>query len=94
MISLFIIAINWFARILIMLLFGRAILSWFATDPYSTAGKLYSMCVALTEPIVSPIRIFLSRYNTGMFDFSVLLAMLLVELVERVLIRILWIFMI
>ncbi len=81
-------AIHWFANILIALLMGRAILSWFARDYYSPAGRLYGFFVRLTEPMVSPCRSLLSRWNTGMFDFSVLLAFFLVEICEQVLIRI------
>ena len=81
-------AIHWFARILILLLCGRAILSWFARDPYSPLGKVYMITIQLTEPIVSPCRRLLSRWNTGMLDFSVLLAFFLVEICENVLIRI------
>lgn len=81
-------AIHWFARILILLLCGRAILSWFARDPYSPLGKVYMLAIQLTEPIVAPCRRLLSRWNTGMFDFSVLLAFFLVEICENLLIRI------
>ena len=81
-------AISWFANILIFILMGRAILSWFARDPYSSMGKAYMAFVRLSEPMVAPCRKLLSRWTTGMFDFSVLLAFFLVEIVERVLIRI------
>lgn len=81
-------AIHYFARILILLLCGRAILSWFARDPYSPLGKLYMISIQLTEPIVAPCRRFLSRWNTGVIDFSVLLAFFLVEICENILVRI------
>ncbi len=80
-------AINWFAQILILALVIRAILSWFARDPYSTLGKAYMVMVRLTEPIVSPCRRLIQRMhvNTGMFDFSVLLAFFLIEIAARLL---------
>lgn len=81
-------AISWFANLLIMILMLRALFSWFAMNPYSSLGKAYQVMVRLSEPIVAPCRRLLSRWNTGMFDFSVLLAFLLIEIVERVLIRI------
>ena len=81
-------AIRWFANVLFLLLLGRALLSWFARDPYSTAGKLYQLAVRLTEPIVEPCRRLLSGFNTGMLDFSVFLALILVELAETILIKI------
>lgn len=85
-------AITWFAQIMVFSLAARAILSWFVRDPYSTLGKIYEILIKVTEPIVSPCRKILSRFNTGMFDFSVLLAFFLVEIVANLLIRILFIF--
>ncbi len=81
-------AISWFANILILALFVRAIMSWFVRDEYSSLGKVYVVLAKLTEPVVAPCRSLLSRWNTGMFDFSVLLAFFLVQIVERVLIYI------
>ena len=80
-------AINWFAQLLILALVIRALLSWFARDPYSTLGKVYMVFVRLTEPVVNPCRRLLQRFNvnTGMFDFSVLLAFFLIEIVARLL---------
>lgn len=80
-------AINWFADVLIMLLFARAILSWFARDPYSTVGKIYMVTIRLTEPIVTPARALLRKLNldTGMLDLSVFLAFFLVQIVARLL---------
>ena len=83
-------AIRWFARIIIYLLLGRAVLSWFAQNPYSSLGRAYRFLVNLTEPIVGPCRKLLSRWNTGALDFSVLLALILVEIVESVLVRIVY----
>ena len=79
-------AISWFAEILIMMLFIRCILSWFAQSPTSPLFNAYGILVQLTEPFVAPCRKLLSGFNTGMFDFSVLLAFFLIEFVERVLI--------
>ena len=77
-----------FSDIFVWALIIRAILSWFARDQYSTAGKLYMVMIRFTEPIVAPCRKALSRLNTGMFDFSVLLAMILVQAVARLLVNI------
>ena len=44
--------------------------------------------IRFTEPVVAPCRKALSRLNTGMFDFSVLLAMILVQAVARLLVNI------
>lgn len=88
MVFVIITAISWFANMLVTLLLIRAIMSWFVTDMYSTFwGRFYGALIRFTEPIVEPFRIFLSRFNTGMLDFSVLLAMLAIELISNVAIR-------
>ncbi|MGC2872216.1 YggT family protein [Ihubacter sp. rT4E-8] len=84
-------AIGWFANLITMALVLRAILSWFGQNPYSPLGKAYMVMARITEPVVAPCRMLLQKLNlnTGMLDFSVLLAFFLVEIVARVLIRIL-----
>ncbi len=88
MVFVIVTAISWFANMLVTLLLIRAIMSWFVTDMYSTFwGRFYGALIRFTEPIVEPFRIFLSRFNTGMLDFSVLLAILAIELISNVAIR-------
>ena len=65
-------------------------------DHYDVAGDVYKrqaymVMARITEPVVAPCRALLARLNmnTGMFDFSVLLSFFLVEIVARVLVRIL-----
>ena len=78
-------AVMRFGNLLVTLLVARAILSWFAADPYSSARRIYDIVVMLTEPIVAQCRNLLSKhFNTGMFDFSLLAAVILVQLVTRV----------
>lgn len=81
-------AVNWFAEVLMLLLLARAICSWFVR-PGSSAYRLYQVFVTLTEPVVAPCRIITSKFRTGMMDFSVLLAMLLVMVARDLLVRIL-----
>lgn len=83
-------AISLFAEVLELMLLARALLSWFVRDQYSTLGKIYIAIIRFTEPIVAPCRRALSRLNTGMFDFSVLLALLLISAVSNILIRIIY----
>ncbi len=84
-------AVEIFARVLVSLLVVRAVMSWFVRNPYSTAGKIYSVLIRLTEPFVSPCRRLLERLGLvgGMFDFSVLLAFFLIEFVEALVVRLL-----
>ncbi len=83
-------AISWFARLLTTMLVIRAIMSWFVRDPYSGLGKAYMAVIRFTEPFVEPCRGLLDRLNlnTGMLDFSVLLAFFLIEIVANVCISI------
>lgn len=78
--------ISWFVRLLTTALLVRALMSWFVRNPYSTVGKIYMMLIRFTEPIVEPSRRLLDRLNlnTGMLDFSVLLAMIMVEVVGTI----------
>ena len=92
MILILIKAVNWFAEILIFLMIARAIMSWFVKDPSSSLFNAYQMIIRVTEPIVAPCRTLLSRFNTGMMDFSVLVAFLLISLARNVIIAILTMF--
>ena len=79
-------AIGWFAHFLTTMLLIRAIMSWFVRDPYSTLGKIYMAIIRFTEPMVEPCRRLLDKINlnTGMFDFSVLLAFFMIEIIATI----------
>lgn len=81
-------AISLFAEILTFIMIVRVLLSWIQPNPYGVLGKINWFSIRLTEPVVAPCRALLSRFNTGMFDFSILLAFFLVQIVANVLIRI------
>ena len=83
-------AIGWVSHFLSMALLIRAIMSWVVNDPYSTLGKVYMGLITFTEPMVEPCRRLLDRINlnTGMLDFSVFLAMILVEVIANVCINV------
>jgi YggT family protein len=69
---------------LTLLIFGRVILSWVPTRlPWGLNDFIFSV----TEPILAPIRRALPM-AAGM-DFSPLIALVLLQLVEQVLLRIL-----
>ena len=82
-------AVSMFANILLTALLVRALMSWFVRDMYSPVGKIYGALINFTEPIVEPFRRLLSRFNTGMIDFSVLLAMVVIQIASNVIINIL-----
>lgn len=86
-------AVYLFSDILITALLVRALMSWFVRDMYSPVGKLYALLINFTEPIVEPFRNFLSRFNTGMIDFSLLLAMVAIEFATSIVIRLIVMFL-
>jgi len=76
------------ANILFWLLLIRAVMSWFVQGNYNrTFHDVYRVLVQLTEPILAPIRRLLPA--TGPIDVSPLVALILIRVVERVLVRLL-----
>ena len=90
MASILVYAIYLFTEIITAAMIIRALLSWFARDPYSTVGKIYGVLIRFTEPFVAPCRRLLSRFNTGIIDFSLFLALILVQAVSGLLIRLIY----
>ena len=83
----------YFGNVISTALVLRAILSWFSRGGNNMIYKVYSFLHAFTEPIVSPVRNLMSKYfNTGMFDFSIFVTMVLVSFVTRVIVRLLLLF--
>tara|TARA_Y100001970_G_scaffold225842_1_gene279044 strand:- start:179 stop:382 length:204 start_codon:yes stop_codon:yes gene_type:complete len=58
----------------------RVLSSWFTVLPGSLFFPVLKILYAITEPILSPIRNLLPK--TGMFDFSPLVAILLINLIQ------------
>lgn len=86
-------AVYLFTEILMTALLVRALMSWFVRDMYSPIGKIYRVLINFTEPIVEPFRRLLSRFNTGMVDFSVLLAMVAIQFASNIIIRLIFMFL-
>ncbi len=63
-----------------LLILARIIFSWVRVDRYN---PVVNMIYQLTEPVLAPIRNLLPAMGT--FDFSPLVALLLMEVVARVL---------
>lgn len=93
MIIILIQAISMFARLLSLALIAMCVLSFVvAYNPYSSAGRIYQFLVKITDPVVMPFRRLMSRFNTGMVDVSPMLAMIAIEIVAKIIIRILIMF--
>ncbi len=64
-----------------VILLVRVLLSWFQVDPYN---PLVRLLYQLTEPLLAPIRRLLP--SAGPFDFSPIVALILVMVVEQLVI--------
>ena len=64
------------------LLCVRAMASWLLGMNNSVINGISNISIRLTEFLVAPCRELISKYNNGMFDWSVLLAFLVVVLVR------------
>ncbi len=84
-----------FKELLLLLFIVRVVLSWLISLGFRhrIAIQIYELVGKFIEPIVYPCRKLLSRFNTGMFDFSLVLAFLLVDFGSKGILLILRIFL-
>ncbi|MDD3350163.1 MAG: YggT family protein [Eubacteriales bacterium] len=84
-------AVNIFFQIVVYLIFGRVILSWFAR-PGDRVYPLYRMLIQLTEPILAPFRRLSDRFmrNSGI-DISPMIAIFAIWFVRALIIKLLFI---
>lgn len=77
-------AINILFNIIETLIFIRIILSFLNIGPHNPIGRVI---YELTEPILGPARelIYKLGINTGMFDFSPIVAILILRIISRIL---------
>lgn len=66
-------------EVYVFVLFGRVIFSWIRPDPRTFLGQVNGVLLALTEPVVGPVRRVMP--NLGPFDFSVLVVLLVIQMV-------------
>ena len=66
----------------LVILILRAVFSWFPV-PEGGAATFYRILLDLTEPVLAPVRRVLP--STGGFDFSPLLVLLAIRLLQRLL---------
>jgi YggT family protein len=66
-------------EVYVLILFVRAILSWFPYQPSSPLNPVRHVIFTITEPVLAPFRRFIPPI--GGFDISFLVAIILVQLV-------------
>ena len=71
-----------FLMALWLLILGRVLMSWF--DP-GRSNQVSRFLVQVTEPILAPVRRLLPQ--TGMFDFSALIVLLILGTLMRAVVR-------
>jgi YggT family protein len=68
-------------QIYVLVLFARAILSWFPYSHDSPLNPVRRVVFVLTEPVLAPFRRIVPP--VGMFDLSFLVAFIVVELIVQ-----------
>jgi YggT family protein len=66
-------------EIYVLILFARAILSWFPYDPTSPLNGVRRVIFTVTEPVLAPFRRLIPPI--GMIDISFLVAIIVVQLI-------------
>ena len=68
-------------QLYVLILFARAILSWFPYSHDSPLNPVRRVVFVLTEPVLGPFRRIIPP--VGMFDLSFLVAFIVVELIVQ-----------
>jgi YggT family protein len=71
--------------IYMVVLFGRAILSWFPIQPGTVWASIGNVLIQLTEPVLGPLRRMIPPM--GMFDVSFLVLFLGIQIIRSVVLR-------
>ena len=77
--SFIILVINIFCELFFLALIIRIILSWINISPYNPISRITHQ---ITEPLLGKIRQYIK--HLGMFDFSPMIAIILLEVIQRV----------
>jgi len=77
--SFIILVINIFCELFFLALIIRIILSWINISPYNPISRITHQ---ITEPLLGKIRQYIKPL--GMFDFSPMIAIILLEVIQRV----------
>jgi YggT family protein len=73
----------WVITVYIIILAGRAILSWFPTQQGTFLASLSSLLMDLTEPVLRPVRRVIPP--AGMFDTSFIVVFFVLVILRSVL---------
>lgn len=68
-------------QLFVIAVFVRIVLSWFSPQPGGAAAAIEGFLRTVTDPVLEPVRRIMPR--TGMIDFSPLVVLLVVQLLQR-----------
>lgn len=83
--SLIAYVVNIAFEVYIFIVIARVLFSWIRINPY---GKIFQFVFSMTEPLLGPIRRFMPKGI--MLDFSPMILMLLLILLQRVLLTLIY----
>lgn len=83
--SLIAYVVNIAFKVYIFIVIARVLFSWIRINPY---GKIFQFVFSMTEPLLGPIRRFMPKGI--MLDFSPMILMLLLILLQRVLLTLIY----
>ncbi len=78
------VALQYLITIIVWAIIAKSILSWF---PGAQGSKLYTILEEFTEPIEGPIRRAFSRYMSGPFDFTPMIAIVFLMFISGLISR-------
>ncbi len=75
----------WLIYLLLIVIFLRAILSWFPISPHSMAGTAVYYLNRVTEPLMAPVRRFVRPASVSgtAIDFSAMIVMFVLFILVR-----------
>ncbi|HLC40376.1 MAG TPA: YggT family protein [Methylomirabilota bacterium] len=72
--------IGWILNLYTWIIIAAALITWVSPDPYNPIVRFLGQ---VTEPVLRPIRRLIPTYKTGI-DLSPLIAIILIQFIERV----------
>jgi len=73
--------IDFFITALQIAILGRILLSWFSSSQGYSSNSVSKFLIEITDPILEPIKRVLPQI--GMFDFSPMVALILLNLIKQ-----------
>ena len=73
---------SWLLSLYTWVIIAAALITWVNPDPYN---PIVQFLRRVTEPVLRPIRRVLARFQTGL-DFSPLVAILIIQFIQRVIV--------